>query len=201
MGLFDGLKKALQDSKDQHRMKAGKFVPPRDPIAIEARNEQLKSIANGDLTKIIAINSEKLSSDNVPIILKKDELCYGCIIGAQLVEDRAVRVTTDGYVGPRIRVAKGVSIGGGSFGSTSSSHMEKKIVDIGTLILTNNRIVFAGKSKTIEFPLNKIVSVTPIPEEGVMINRSNKQKTEYYMGGYDGEQFSALIHGLIKHLS
>ncbi|MCX6727183.1 MAG: hypothetical protein NTY75_05290 [Candidatus Shapirobacteria bacterium] len=195
MGLFDGLKKALQDSKDQQRLKQGKYVPPRDPAIIEQKKKMLESLSNGNLTVIQAINPNLVS-----VILKKNEICYTCINGAQLWEDRAVRVTTGGYGGPRIRVAKGVSFGMGGFGAKSVSHDERKLIDNGTFIITNTRVVFAGKSKTIEFPLNKVVSVDSIPLEGIVINRSNKQKTEYYLGGFDGDTVSAVIEGLVRNL-
>jgi len=195
MGLFDGLKKALQESKDKERLKQGKYVPSRDPNVIEQKKKMLESLAKGDLT-LIKVITPKL----IPIILKKNEICYTCINGAQLWEDRAVRVTTGGYGGPRIRVAKGVSFGMGGFGAKSVSHDERTLIDNGTFIITNTRVVFAGKSKTIDFPLNKVVSVDSIPLEGIVINRSNKQKTEYYLGGFDGNTVSAVIEGLVRNL-
>lgn len=99
-----------------------------------------------------------------------------------------------------MRVAKGVSVGVGAFGAKSESHDERKHIDSGVFLITNKRVIFTGKGKTIEFPLNKIVAVDSIPLEGVRVNRSNKQKAEYYLGGFDGDTVTAAIKGLIRNL-
>ncbi|MGV8088443.1 MAG: hypothetical protein ACP5NU_05220 [Methanomicrobiales archaeon] len=195
MGFMDGYRKAVQSSQDEKRLKQGKYVPPRNPEEIEQRHKLLEVLSQGDLSVI-----DPIPSDRVPVIMKKNEICYACVNGAQLWEDRAVRTTTGGYGGPRIRVAKGVSFGVGGFGAQSTSHDERKHIDTGAFLLTNKRIIFTGKGKTIEFPLDKIISVDPISLEGVRVNRSNKQKAEYYLGGFDGDTVAAAIKGLIKNI-
>ena len=122
-----------------------------------------------------------LPVSNCSIILKKDEKPAIVIPDVTLKEPRSVRTSTGTYGGPSFRVSKGVSfkLGGGQ--SRSVSHEEIMDVDTGILTITNKRLVFTGQKKTINYNLNKIISITPY-SEGVGIQRENKQKTEYFTG-------------------
>jgi len=147
-----------------------------------------------------------------PIILKKDEALQLALPNIALHEPRAVRTGT--YGGPSFRVMKGLSIRVGAF--RAESHEELKIIDQGIFTLTNKRIVFSGSKRTVDFGLNKILSMEPY-SDGIAIHRSGKQKTEYYTGivnaglqiKIDGrsyiEPFTGLIlmyaiEGLVKKL-
>lgn len=122
-----------------------------------------------------------LPTENCPIILKKTETPVLVIPNVILKEPRSVRTSVGGYGGPTIRIAKGISfrLGGGS--SRSISHEEIKTIDQGTLTITNKRLAFTGTMKTLSYNLNKIISITEY-EEGIAIQRENKQKTEYFLG-------------------
>lgn len=159
----------------------------------EEQRKMLIAISEGDMSLI-----RQIPQDEIHIILKKKEVCYARVQGAQFWEDRAVRETGGGYGGFSFRVAKGVSFHVGKFGATCESHMERRHIDTGNVFITNKRFVFLGSSKSIDFPLNKVLSVEPF-SDGVSISRSNKQKTEYFVG-FDGLRFKALIEGAIKNL-
>ena len=60
---------------------------------------------------------------------------------------------------------------------------KKKVVQIdeGNFILTNKRVVFSGESKSNDYPLSKIVTIEAL-DNGIVINKSGKQKMEYYIG-------------------
>jgi hypothetical protein len=64
MGFFNGIKKSIQDKKDQERLKQGKYVPSRDPVEIEKRQKGLDLLSLGDLSVVNVLPQEK-----VPIIL------------------------------------------------------------------------------------------------------------------------------------
>ncbi len=51
----------------------------------------------------------------------------------------------------------------------------------GNLILTNKRLIFSGKTNSKEILLSKINTIIPL-DHGIQLNRSGKQKTEYYVG-------------------
>jgi len=154
----------------------------------------LSALSEGDMSLIDLIPQDKIS-----IILKKDEVCYATVNGAQFWEDRAVGKIGGGYGGFGFRVAKGVTFRVGKFGATGESHMERRQIDTGNFFVTNKRITFVGSLKNIDFKLDKVLSVEPF-SDGIGISRSNKQKTEYFVGGFDGLTVKAVIDGAIRNL-
>ena len=42
-------------------------------------------------------------------------------------------------------------------------------------------MIFTGTKKSVDFPLSKIVAITPV-DNGVLIDRSGKQNVEYFLG-------------------
>ena len=114
---------------------------------------------------------------NPPIMLKKNEMSIFTISNISLVENRSVR--TGGYTSSRFRVAKGVSVGGGTF--RSKSHDELTTIDKGTLILTNQRIVFAGRSHSSDNPLKKIISIQPY-KDGIVVRKEGRAKDQQFTG-------------------
>ena len=60
--------------------------------------------------------------------------------------------------------------------------VEKKVVtlDTGNFTLTNKRLIFSGSTKSVEYPLSKIVTIDTL-ENGIVINRSGKTKMEYFL--------------------
>lgn len=123
----------------------------------------------------------ELRVDANAVLLKRGERAVAVIPGVTLKEPRSVRKTYGGGGGPSIRIAKGVYFRTSGFGSRSESHEEIKVIDSGTLTLTNRRMVFTGGKRTINFPLRKVVGMEPY-RDGLAINREGKQRTEYYTG-------------------
>ncbi len=119
------------------------------------------------------------------VVIKRGEVAILSLNNVILKEPRAVRVTHGGYAGPRIRVAKGISFGLGTFGSKSESHEEIKEIDRGNLFLTNKRLIFSGTKRSATIRLNKIVSINPF-DNGIALRRDGKQKTEYFVGLNNG---------------
>ncbi len=165
------------------------------PIDREKFNEGLQMLANGDMSVITPIPIE-----NVPVILKKNEICYAVIAdGVEYWEERAVRNTSGGYSGFNVPITKGISVHTGGFGAESRSHDEMRKLDIGNLIVTNKRVIFDGNTKNVVIPLNKILSVTAF-SDGIGIDREDRKKTELFLGGYNGLALKSVIHGLIRNL-
>lgn len=117
------------------------------------------------------------SKFNTNVILKKDEKLVFDIPSVSYCEQRTVKFKGNTQ-GVSVRIMKGVSYRFGTFeGGT-----EQKVVtlDSGNFVLTTNRLIFSGSTKSIEYPLSKIVSIDPL-EEGIMINRTGKTKMEYFL--------------------
>jgi hypothetical protein len=105
------------------------------------------------------------------IILKPGETAFYSSPSA-FYETRAVRQYQAGHSG--FRVAKGVYIGGTSGRSLSTQQWAK--LDIGTLTITNKRLVFDGGSQDRTIPLNKVVSVHTSPTQ-IIVSAEGRQKT------------------------
>jgi hypothetical protein len=85
----------------------------------------------------------------------------------KLCEERAIRQ----YIGS-----------GGKYlrGGVSESHGEIREIDGGELILTNQRLIFKGDKRTIEYKLPNIITVENY-QDAVSIGASNKNKSQFYM--------------------
>ncbi len=133
----------------------------------------LTKISSGKV-KINVIGAES------PVLLKNGEEALCVLPGITLKEPRSVRKSSGSYGGPSFRVAKGVSIRLGRFGSTSESHQEIRDIDEGTIILTNEKLIFAGGLKTITVALNKVLQIDPF-SDGIGLHREGREKTQYFL--------------------
>ena len=128
------------------------------------------------ISKFISGNSPVKFETN--ILFKKGEHLIYDLPNIQICEEKTIKIKGN-HSGFSIRVMKGVSYRFGDFEASS----EKKVVpiDSGNFILTNKRMIFSGAKKSVDFPLSKIVAITPV-DNGVLIDRSGKQNVEYFIG-------------------
>jgi len=123
-------------------------------------------------------------TDEVPIILKKNEAPCLMLPNIQLHEDRMVRQRYGGAV----RLMKGVYVGT----SRGESHPERRHVDTGDLILTDKRLVFVGSRKSADIDLRKILSIEPY-SDGIALSRSNKKNVEWFIGNLNAASITMKI--------
>lgn len=141
------------------------------------------------------------------IVLKKNEVPVYKMYNITLSEPRAVRTSSGGYGGTSVRIAKGVTIHSGKTASKSESHDEIKVIDQGELLITNQRVIFLGSNRTTNIDMKKIIAITS-SSTMIQIQRSNKQKPEYFNNIYatedfqvDGRQYTVTIDGdMVKKL-
>ena len=170
-----------------------------DALANEAAvsDADLDSYAAGDsnLFEDLLEEARNKKNANFPIILKKDEVPLISIPDLELNEERSQRVSSGTRAS--VRLMKGVYV------SQALSQPEYKSVlkglDTGTLIFTNQRYIFAGKSRSIDQPLTKITSLT-IYKDGISVARSNRQKTEFFIGEMYWPLVGAIIKGLVARV-
>ena len=125
-----------------------------------------------DLDLCVKTNSlPKANVVGLKIILKPGEQSHW-YSSSRLMEERAIRRSHGGAV----RIMKGVYVGG----SQSESHGELRAIDNGSLLLTNQRLIFNGGFKNIEYQLSKIVSIEEY-KDAVEIGSSNRQKVQLYV--------------------
>jgi hypothetical protein len=91
----------------------------------------------------------------VPIVLDKGETPKVVLPNVGLLEHRSVR--TGGYVGPSVRLVKGVRLSAGAY--TSESHDVLQPVARGSLTVTDRRLVFSSGARTESVDLGTLVSV------------------------------------------
>ncbi|MGV3597295.1 MAG: hypothetical protein ACO1PI_05455 [Bacteroidota bacterium] len=110
----------------------------------------------------------EISSD---VKLQKSEKCYFQSANVSWYELRSVRGRTSysGY-SSRIKVAKGFYLNMGTYSSHTPTSQEYKLIDKGTLYLTNKRIIFTGGLKNSNIRLDKILYIQP-STDGVEINK------------------------------
>jgi len=119
------------------------------------------------------------ASGEAPILLKKAEFPILVITNIGLVEmGREGGSYQGGSQGVSFRVAKGVSYRvGGHKGNFVPGPEVLKMVDEGTAVVTNQRVVFQGAGKTREWLFTKLIGVDHDPERGMsMLHVSNRQK-------------------------
>ena len=80
----------------------------------------------------------RFSSGEAPDIgLNEGEEVLCAVSHTGLLEAREISTSSGGYAGPSFRVAEGVSFGLGGYSGSTESHDEFRLVDQGTLVLTN----------------------------------------------------------------
>lgn len=126
-----------------------------------------------------------------PVRLRRGEACFFFEPCATLCELRAVR--TGGYGGAGIRVAKGLTIHTGRFGS--EAHDEWREVAHGLLYVTNERIVFDGDTKNRIVKLADLMSVHPASRNAVV--NSQKLQKPFAFSSINGRIFATVVNSLV----
>ncbi len=203
--------KRIIDSQQSEECKAFRQKKVREnELKIQEHKRKVKQEQDD-----LALFAQSLESGNpmlpVPsdttIVLKKNEVPVYKMYNITLSEPRAVRTSSGGYGGTSVRIAKGVTIHSGRTASKSESHDEIKLIDQGELLITNQRVIFLGSNRTTNIDINKIISITS-NSSMIQIQRSNKQKPEYFNNiratesfQVEGRQYTVTIDGeMLKKL-
>ena len=135
-----------------------------------------------------------LDPENVPIVLKKDAVPHATI-QAELLKEKAVREYQAGHSGFSFRVAKGVRYRTGQTrGRMVTVGTELVAQDQGVLTITSLRAVFSGRSKSLEFPYKRLVSIQ-VFGDGIQLAVSNRQtNSTLRLAGTTGTVAAALIN-------
>ncbi len=129
--------------------------------------------------------------------LQASETVAWAFPGTQYYEEKTTRTYVGGTAGVSFRVAKGVYLRTGAFRGHPVEKAEMRLVDEGTLILTNRHLYFAGAGKSLRIPYPKIVNVVP-HEDGVGICRdAASAKPQTFVTG-DGWFAYNMLSSLMK---
>jgi len=124
--------------------------------AISAANGKKRRLADAQSFAEFVREHRVLPRVATSVMLKPDEAAFYSS-PTKLYETRAVRYHQSS--GARVRIAKGISVGGSSGRSTSTQEWSQ--IDSGLLVVTNKRIVFDGGAENRSVTIKSIISVNP----------------------------------------
>jgi len=150
--------------------------------------------ANGAFTKIVKAGAIRDVLDgviprrmrvepNLPINLQKDEEVVWVFPSCEYLEDKTRRQYVGGSQGVSIRIMKGLYYRVGAFAGQPVDRTERVAVDTGILVLTNERIYFAGPIKALRVPYAKIVSFQPFSDGIGIIRDAVTAKPQIFVTG------------------
>lgn len=157
-------------------------------LAVLERHRQLRLIQHGVLP-IIHING---------VVLLKNEVIHFAV-PASLIEEKVVHQGyTGGSAGVSIRVAQGVNLKLGA----SKGRLVKKtgIVPVahGTVILTNQRILFVSQKKAFNLKFNRLVSYKIYTDGMDFIPATGNPKCLSIQQYYDSDMFQLILMVLLQ---
>ncbi|WP_208109587.1 DUF2510 domain-containing protein [Microbacterium sp. BK668] len=124
---------------------------------------------------IARINDGRLPTlADPPLITKRGEVAY-LAQPVALMKEVAVREMRGGSRGVSVRIAKGVSYRVGQSRARSVVvGTQLQVQDTGDLVLTNERAVFVGNRRTLEFRYDRLIGMEEFAD-GLRLNVSNRQ--------------------------
>lgn len=156
---------------------------------------ELESGFGGLMKKLILAraNDGRLPVDPNPrLMAQRGEVVHG-ELPAHLVKEVAVREFRGGGGGVSVRIAKGVRVhSGGMRGRSVVVGTQLQTVDEGWLSITNQRVVFIGNKKNVEFKYTKLVGVQ-VYTDAITLGVSNRQNAST-LRVEDGPYTAALIN-------
>jgi hypothetical protein len=190
--IYFGNRGKQQERLSQKQERLSQLITPLDHFSdLAAKGIQIKLIAG--------------EPPNIALRIGEHMLCV--FPNTTLLEPRAVRTWLSNYGGASIRVAKGLSFGAGQSRGVSESHDEMRAIDLGTLLLTNERLVFIGSQRTSSIALEKVIDIEGL-SDGLVVHREGKGKIEAYQLSdamqmnyqYDGQTLAAPVDGRLVKL-
>lgn len=116
---------------------------------------------------------------NPGMMVKRGEEAYGSF-NAALMKEQAVREYRSGSSSVSIPLGGGVRYRvGGTRGRSVVIGTELVVQDTGLLYVTNQRVVFAGSAKTLEFRNDRVVSLEQF-SDGLRLSVSNRQAASLF---------------------
>ncbi len=116
-----------------------------------------------------------------PLTLQSGERRYFTLSGAKLVEPkRQPGHRVGGYAGPSFRVARGVYMHAGAYrGKTIPGAIAPTVIDTGTAVITDKRVVFLGEKVTRELAWAKVLEYEHDPDtRSTSFHVSNRQAVD-----------------------
>lgn len=145
-----------------------------DALGVDIQDLPAGDMAAFEELVIAGLNDGRLPAVDVPIMLKAGEVGRATFDVA-LMKEVPVREMRGGSHGVSIRVARGVSYRVGQARARSVVvGTQMQVQDVGVLTVTNQRAMFTGEKRTLEFRYDKLVGMEQFTD-GLRLNVSNRQ--------------------------
>lgn len=103
--------------------------------------------------------------------------------------------------GVSVRVARGISIHTGGSSGASQSVRDWDPVSVGTLLISNRRILFIGSPKSIDARWEKLLDIRPESEGLTFTLASRHKQWHIQLSASDAEEITAALKGATSSLS
>lgn len=145
-----------------------------DALDLDIQTLAVRDMAVFEELVIAGLNDGRLPTVDAAVMLKPGEIARATF-SAALMKEVAVREMRGGSHGVSIRVAKGVSYRVGAARAKSVVvGTQMQVQDVGVLTVTNQRAIFTGDKRTLEFRYDKLVGMEQF-SDGLRLSVSNRQ--------------------------
>jgi hypothetical protein len=155
-------------------------------------------------TKLEALSKTLAPIDLSGFVEQKGEKAYFKLDNVSLTEWRSTGSSYQGgSQGVSFRIAKGVSYRvGQSRGTLVKNPEQLQVVDQGSAIFTDKRIVFAGTKSNREWDFSKMVNVD-VGTNGIYVNIavSNRQKNSGLRASNDADLTPGILTGIVMEIN
>jgi hypothetical protein len=110
----------------------------------------------------------------IPLVIYKNEKVLAALPNTALLEPKLVRVRQGSRYASRGRLG-----GFSNYSSTTESREQLKQRDVGTLVVTDQRVAFLGQLKTVSIDAGEILGVDTLPD-GVALHCKSKENVESF---------------------
>ncbi len=166
-GIYSSVVKRVVMDYIQKATRDGSWSPDEEGVLIKFVNDLGINLELDEETKemlerlrfVWEIENGILPVVDADVKLRRGEVCH-FRVGAKLWELKRKRISR-GYAGPRLtyRVAKGLYLSYGAYKPQAEIKEVYEKVDEGELYLTNKKILFVGKYKSISLNLNRVIDI------------------------------------------
>jgi len=156
---------------------ASRVLKSRRATVIQQQQQQASQAEDTEQVLSAALAADNMNYDAgaVPLNLMAGERPLVILPLTHLLEIVTSSRRRGSWGGPSLRVTKGVWYRFGSSQSVTERSDDVRIVDQGTLVVTNDRLAFIGLVRTISAQWSKIVGVNAFSDAvGVHFDRGNK---------------------------
>jgi hypothetical protein len=137
----------------------------------------LRNLMQGQLPARVSV------AGGVPVNLQKGESVIWAFRNVEMLEDKVQKEYVGRSQGMSFRIMKGVYYRVGGFKGRPVETTHRIKVDTGMVIVTDRNIYFAGPSKSVRVPFNKIIAFNPYDDGvGIMRDSANAKALVFVTG-------------------